>query len=335
MKICIARVDRMGDMILTLPIIKGLKILDKSNVIHVIASDKNYKIVKHFNYIDKIYLLSSSKKNFFSIINKIRKEKYDHFYNFSPNWSGYILGILSKSKIKSTLIFLSRYRKNHYKKIIKRILAVIFYHYNIVIDRFTAIQNNKNIHQTSMMFSLIKKTNIEINEDLKIDYFFPLKYNIVVPSDICILHLSSKWINKYYDEENFINLITQLQEKKILVYLTSDETSKNKFKKIFDNYPIIKNDEFSNKKLYDKITIFEYLNFDKWIELIYSSKYVITPECGCTHLASLCKSQLTVIYDPDNFPEAIMHEYAPWKVPYNKLVFDDRELNQKIVSFIQ
>ena len=39
MKICIARVDRMGDMILTLPIIKGLKILDKSIVIHVIASD--------------------------------------------------------------------------------------------------------------------------------------------------------------------------------------------------------------------------------------------------------------------------------------------------------
>ena len=54
MKICIARVDRMGDMILTLPIIKGLKILDKSNIIHVIASDRNYKIAKHFNYIDKI-----------------------------------------------------------------------------------------------------------------------------------------------------------------------------------------------------------------------------------------------------------------------------------------
>ena len=95
MKICIARVDRMGDMILTLPIIKGLKILDKSNIIHVIASDRNYKIAKHFNYIDKIYLLSSSKKNFFSIINKIRKEKYDYFFNFSPNWSGYFLGIFS------------------------------------------------------------------------------------------------------------------------------------------------------------------------------------------------------------------------------------------------
>ena len=140
---------------------------------------------------------------------------------------------------------------------------------------------------------------------------------------------------KYYDEENFLDLIIQLQEKKILIYLTSDERSKDKFKKIFDKYPIIKNDEFSNKNLPDKITIFENLNFDKWVELIYSSKYVITPECGCVHISSLCKNQLTVIYDPDNLPKAIMHEYAPWKVSYNKLIFDDRKLNQKIMSFIQ
>ena len=100
-----------------------------------------------------------------------------------------------------------------------------------------------------MMFSLIKKNIIEINENLKIDYFFPIKYNIVAPGDICIIHLSSKWINKYYDEENFINLITELQEKKILIYLTSDETSKSKFKKIFDSYPIIKNEEFSNDEI--------------------------------------------------------------------------------------
>ena len=97
MKICIARVDRMGDMILTLPIIKGLKILDKSNIIHVIASDRNYKIVKHFNYIDKIYLLSSSKNNFFSIINKIRKEKIIIFNHIEvSNLNSFIINLLVK-----------------------------------------------------------------------------------------------------------------------------------------------------------------------------------------------------------------------------------------------
>ena len=30
-----------------------------------------------------------------------------------------------------------------------------------------------------------------------------------------------------------------------------------------------------------------------------------------------------------------MHEYAPWKKPYNKLIFNDEELNKKIASVIQ
>jgi len=334
MKICITKVDRMGDMILTLPIIKGLKLIDKTIIIHVIASQKNYKIVKHFNYIDKIFLLKNSNKNFFSILNKIRKENYDYFYNFSPNWSGFFLGILSKSKIKSTLILLSRYNKS-FNKITRRILGDIFYNFKIVIDRFTAFRNNENFHQTKVMFSLIKKNSFEIKEDVKIDYFFPSKYKIVAPRDFCILHLTSRWINKYYDEENFIDLIIQLQQKKIPLYLTSDESTKFKFKKIFNKYSIINNDQFSKEKLSDEIIIFDNLDFDKWIELIKVSKYVITPECGILHITSLFQNQLTVIYDADYFPEMMMHEYAPWKKPYNKLIFNDEELNQKIVSFVQ
>ena len=153
--------------------------------------------------------------------------------------------------------------------------------------------------------------------------------------DICIVHLSSKWINKYYKEENFIELINLLQQKNILIYLTSDETSRHGFKKIFDKYSIVYNNEFSKKALNSNITIFDNLSFFKWSELINSSKYTITPECGCTHIASLCNNKLTVIYDPDNLPDAIMKEYAPWKINYNKLIFNDKELNNKIISFIE
>ena len=166
MKICITKVDRMGDMVLTLPIIKGLKLINKTIIIHVIASQKNYNIVKHFNYIDKIFLLKNSNKNFFSILNKIRKENYDYFYNFSPNWSGFFLGILSKSKIKSTLILLSRYNKS-FSKITRRVLVGIFYNFKVVIDRFTAFQNNENFHQTTVMFSLIKKIVLKLMRMLK------------------------------------------------------------------------------------------------------------------------------------------------------------------------
>ena len=55
MKICIERSDRMGDMILTLPVIQAVKEKNPQAIIHVIASQKNLKICKQYSLIDKIF----------------------------------------------------------------------------------------------------------------------------------------------------------------------------------------------------------------------------------------------------------------------------------------
>ena len=44
MKICIIRTDKMGDMILTLPIIQGLKQVNENCRIDVVCSNVNQKI---------------------------------------------------------------------------------------------------------------------------------------------------------------------------------------------------------------------------------------------------------------------------------------------------
>ena len=48
MKICIERSDRMGDMILTLPVIQGIKEKNPQAIVHVITSQKNSKICKQY-----------------------------------------------------------------------------------------------------------------------------------------------------------------------------------------------------------------------------------------------------------------------------------------------
>ncbi len=55
MKICIERSDRMGDMILTLPVIQAIKEGNPQAKIHIVASKKNLKICKKFSLIDKIH----------------------------------------------------------------------------------------------------------------------------------------------------------------------------------------------------------------------------------------------------------------------------------------
>ena len=43
MKICIERSDRMGDMILTLPVIQAIKEENPQATVHIVASKKKFK----------------------------------------------------------------------------------------------------------------------------------------------------------------------------------------------------------------------------------------------------------------------------------------------------
>ena len=87
MKICVSRIDKMGDMILTLPVIKSIKIENPNSEIHILSSKINFKIVKNLRYIDNIYVVKPSFFSFFIELIKIRKNKYDLFLNFSPSFS--------------------------------------------------------------------------------------------------------------------------------------------------------------------------------------------------------------------------------------------------------
>ena len=82
MKICIERTDRMGDMILTLPIIQGIKELNPQVEIHVIASKKNIKICNRFNQINKIYELPTSIVKFYNLYKLINYEKSISSFRF-------------------------------------------------------------------------------------------------------------------------------------------------------------------------------------------------------------------------------------------------------------
>ena len=51
MKIGIIRIDRMGDMILTLPIIQSIKSIDSSIKIHVFASSRNVQVIQNLKFV--------------------------------------------------------------------------------------------------------------------------------------------------------------------------------------------------------------------------------------------------------------------------------------------
>lgn len=333
MKICIERSDRMGDMILTLPVIQGIKEKNPHAIVHVIASQKNSKICNQFSLIDKIFEKSKLSSSFNNLTKSIRAEKYDYYFTFSPGWFGLRLGFFSKSKFKSSLILKSRYSSNLFSKLDQIFFSKIFYSLSLVIDRFRSLKTNKNIHQTNMMMDLISKSGVAISRKTQTKFMFNNVFILNKSKPVCILHLSSKWINNYYSEENFNDLLKLLNEKEILIYLTTDETTKNKFNKIFETFDAVE-DPSDIQKSEKSILICNNFNFEDWTSLLNQADYVITPESGCTHIASLTKCKLAVIYDADNSPNSIRHEYAPWNKEYLALETNDKELNRKLLSFI-
>jgi len=333
MKVCIERSDRMGDMILTLPVIQGIKEKNPQAIVHVIASQKNSKICKKFSLIDKIFEKSTLSSSFNNLTKSISAEKYDYYFTFSPGWFGLRLGFFSKSKVKSSLILKSRYGSNVFSKLGQITFSKLFYSLSLVIDRFKSLKANKNIHQTNMMMDVISKSGLAISRKTQTEFTFKNVFVLNKDKPVCAIHLSSKWINDYYSEDDFTDLLKLLKEKNISIYLTSDETTKNKFSKIFDTFDVVENPNNIQKNT-KNILICNNFDFENWTSLINQADYVMTPESGCTHVASLTKCKLAVIYDADNSPKSIRQEYAPWNKEFLALETNDKELNQKLINFI-
>ena len=218
MKICIERSDRMGDMILTLPVIQAIKEKNPQAIIHVITSQKNSKICKQFSLIDKIFEKSTLPSSFNDLKNSISGEIYDYYFTFSPGWFGLRLGFSSNSKVKSSLILKSRYNSNLFSKLGQITFSRLFYSISLVINRFKSLQSNKNIHQTNMMMDVVSKSGIAISRKAQTKFIFNNIFTLNKNKPLCIIHVSSKWVNNYYAEENFMDLL-KLLSKKIYISL--------------------------------------------------------------------------------------------------------------------
>ena len=111
---------------------------------------------------------------------------------------------------------------------------------------------------------LVTKSGLSCNNTAEIKNELGFNKIEISSKKLCLIHLSSKWINKYFSEENFINLLDNLKNLKINIVMTTDGTSKNVFYEIFKKYEVITNEEFENLKSINNILILDKLNFDNW-----------------------------------------------------------------------
>ena len=79
-KICIIRDDRLGDAILTLPIINKLKKTYKNSKITLVISPISAELVKKFDFFDNLIV----SKNNLETLKEINQNNFDLIINFAP-----------------------------------------------------------------------------------------------------------------------------------------------------------------------------------------------------------------------------------------------------------
>lgn len=102
-KILIFRYDAIGDMIVTTPVFNLLREKLPNAEIHVVASHRNFGMVKNDNRIAKFYIFNGSFGSLKKLIHDARKENYDVIFNFvlsRTTKAGFIANLIERSAVK-------------------------------------------------------------------------------------------------------------------------------------------------------------------------------------------------------------------------------------------
>ena len=297
MKYLIFRTDRIGDFLITLPLLKSIKRNKKNSKITIVASPKNIEFIKKIVIVDEVFLLKSN--NFmdkFRLFLKLRKYSYDTI-------------IVSDKKNRSIFLslFLNATKKvfNVSKNSQKKLLSLFFK--NIFIDN----DELQNLPVKEILKNNCEALNIDFNNiDYKIfeENQFINEFNLKKIIDLeklkyVVFHYDEKWELENYsklfkkaknltdlniDKNSFIQFLKKLSEKTSMdIIVTTGYLNTNILNEIKKNSIRI------NKSLYEinlnkdkKFFLVIDQDFFSMLHIISKSNLFISCHGAFTHIAS-------------------------------------------------
>jgi ADP-heptose:LPS heptosyltransferase len=256
----IFRTDRVGDFLLSLSLIKIIKINHPDSKITVVASEKNVNYIKTFEVVNNVIVLKNNFISKLKIFFNLRKEKYEAI-------------IVHDGKNRSRLI-------SYFLNFKKRIVCI-----NNLIDT---------------QLDIIRKACIimQLNFDLEcLNFLDNRNHNLVdIPFKNYIhLHFDEKWeyneyIKKYTniepDENELIHFINSIISKNKNLVITTGKKASSILKYI------------KNKVNKDRVQIYSNQSLLEIENIVFNSDLLITCHGWISHIASSKKiKQIDIIDD--------------------------------------
>ena len=257
--IILFRTDRVGDFLLSMSLIKIIKINYPNSKITVVASEKNHEYIRTFNEVYKVIVLNNSLLSKVNLIFELRKNEYDTV-------------IVHDGKNRSRFVsFFLKYKK--------RILCFT----NLIDTQLDIIQKACNdlgmtYHNSCLDFLESRKyplndipfnNYVQLHLDEKWTHKKYIKKYVNIEPTIDQLH---NFINKIISKDNNIVITTGMVKTKLLINL-KDKINSN------------------------RIMILENQSLSELENIVFSSNLLITCHGWISHIASAKKIKQIDIID--------------------------------------
>lgn len=288
-KILIIRLSALGDSIHTLPLANALRQKYSNIQIDWVVEDKAEKFIVNNPLLNNVYVLERKKwktlpkikalKAFFSIIKKIRTEKYDIVIDTQQLLKSALIMQLSKGKRKIALDGGREFSWLFANEIIKtdRKQFDINYH---VVKRNLEIAQYLGCEDIEPQF-IIPDFSKEYSQEIMsiVDNLNKTKKTIIIAP-------ATTWVNKHWTVQGWIDVIKEFKASCNII-LTATEKERVLTEQIVS--------KFTDENIIDltgKTTIADIVYLCKNADL------VISPDSGSAHIAwaSACKSIITLFF---------------------------------------
>jgi len=276
-KFLILRFSSIGDIVLTTPIIRGLKQQVENAEVHYFTKPAFKEILRTNPYVDKIHVLEDNLKE---QLEELKQERFDYIIDLHKN--------LRTSRVKSALKTISfSFNKLNFQKWIL---------VNFKVDKLPRKHLIDRYYESVSVF--------DVHDDGKgLDYFVPDKDCVDVSSlmpdlrgnDYIGFVMGANHKTKMLTEPKINSILSEINHPVILLGGK-------------DDYPLGKKIEEQNPEgVFNACGQF---SINQSASLVQQSRVMITPDTGLMHIAAAFKKPLITIWG-NTTPEFGMYPYYP------------------------
>ncbi|HMQ00293.1 MAG TPA: glycosyltransferase family 9 protein [Cyclobacteriaceae bacterium] len=292
MKILILRFSSIGDIVLTTPVIRALKVQLDDAEIHYCTKQQYAGIVNSNPYLTKVHVYNGKLNE---LISSLKKENFDCIIDLHHNLRTAIIKLRLGVKAYS-------FNKLNYEKWLR---------VNLKIDKLP------NVHIVDRYMDTVKALGVK-TDDLGLDYFIPEKDE--VPRDwlpkthqkeFVVFALGAQHQTKKLPLPRMIELCDKINKPIILLGGKEDAETGTQLAAFFERKPEHEAYEEGLSKLNKKTIIFNAcgsFNLNQSASIVKQARYVFTHDTGLMHIAAAFRKEIFSIWG-NTIPAFGMYPY--------------------------